>query len=287
MKSKLWGYIKKYLVLTATAFLFSCGITLFIDANNLAPGGVSGLSIILSRVFPLEVGTFFFLLNIPILILGWVKFGGRFILSTIYEIFLISLFSNLLEVFPPATDEPILGALFGGILVATGMGVSLRAGATTGGLDIIVKVLKKKMPHVKTGMLFLLMDIVVIGIGGFVFGNLNAVFFSIISTATTSKVLDMILYGTDGAKLIFVISNDANAITERILMEVESGVTYLNGRGAYQNREKEIIMCVIRKQNMHRMEEIVKQEDKNAFMIVSSASEIYGEGYKSYYGEKL
>ena len=275
------------MILTVTAFLFSSGITLFIDANNLAPGGVSGLSIILSRVFPLEVGTFFFLLNIPILILGWVKFGGRFILSTIYEIFLISLFSNLLEECPPATDAPILGALFGGILVAAGMGGALRTGATTGGLDIIVKVLKKKMPHIKTGMLFLAMDIVVIGIGGFVFGNLNAVFYSIISTAVTSKVLDMILYGTDGAKLIFVISNEAKAITERILMEVESGVTCLKGRGAYQNREKEIIMYVIRKQNMHRMEEIVKQEDKKAFMIVTSATEIYGEGYKSYYGEKL
>lgn len=279
--------LKKYIVFTISAFLFSVGIVLFVQANNLAPGGVSGLSILLSRMFPLEVGTIFFLLNIPILILGWIKLGGKLILSTIYEILWISLFSNLLEIFPPITKEPVLGAVFGGILIAAGMGFSLRAGATTGGLDIIVKVIKMKIPHVKTGKLHLIMDIIVIAAGGIVFRNFDAVLCSILSTVVTSKLLDVILYGTDHAKLIFVISTHAETITERILKEMESGVTYLNGRGAYQEQDKKIIMCVIRKQRMYRMEEIVRQEDENAFMIVSGASEIYGEGFKSYYGEKL
>lgn len=279
--------MKKYLYLTAASILFSGGVVLFIQANHLAPGGVSGLSIIVSRLVPMEVGTIFFLFNIPILVLGWMKFGGKFILSTIYEILWISVFSNVFEKLPPATDEPILGAVFGGVLVAAGMGISLRAGATTGGLDILVKVIKKKIPHIRTGMIFLIMDMVVIAIGGVVFRDVNAVLCSVLSTAVTSKVLDVILYGTDQAKLIFVISNEAEKITVRILHEMKTGVTYLNGSGAYQEIEKKIIMCVIRKQGMSRMEEIVKQEDQHAFMIVSSASEIYGEGYKSYYGEKL
>lgn len=279
--------MKKYLYLTTASILFSSGVVLFIQANHLAPGGVSGLSIIVSRLVPMEVGTIFFLFNIPILVLGWMKFGGKFILSTIYEILWISFFSNVFEKLPPATDEPILGAVFGGVLVAAGMGISLRAGATTGGLDILVKVIKKKIPHIRTGMIFLIMDMVVIAIGGVVFRDVNAVLCSVLSTAVTSKVLDVILYGTDQAKLIFVISNEAEKITVRILHEMETGVTYLNGSGAYQEIEKKIIMCVIRKQGMSRMEEIVKQEDQHAFMIVSSASEIYGEGYKSYYVEKL
>ena len=103
----------------------------------------------------------------------------------------------------------------------------------------------------------------------------------------TSKVLDLILYGTDGAKLLYIISDHSERIAERILIEIDSGVTYLEGKGAYQNIDKKVILCVIRKQNMQKMEDIVRMEDENAFMIVSSASEIYGEGYKSYFMEKL
>ena len=170
MKKLVW----KYLWLTVASVIYSCGVSSFIDANNFAPGGVSGLCISLNRLIPLEIGTLFFLLNIPIL-----------------------------------------------------------------------------------------------------------------AEVVTSKVLDLILYGTDGAKLLYIISDHSERIAERILIEIDSGVTYLEGKGAYQNTDKKVILCVIRKQNMQKMEDIVRMEDENAFMIVSSASEIYGEGYKSYFMEKL
>ena len=109
--------------------------------------------------------------------------------------------------------------------------------------------------------------------------------YSIISVIATSAVMDMVLYGRDGAKLIYIISDKAEAITPRILTDLDVGVTYLEGSGAYKNVEKKVIMCVVKKQMAHKVEEIVKQEDSSAFMIVSSASEIYGEGYKSYFGE--
>ena len=150
-------------------------------------------------------------------------------------------------------------------------------------MDIIVKVIKLKFPYLKTGTIFLLADAIVIGFGGIVFGNLNAILYSVLAEVVTSKVLDLILYGTDGAKLLYIISDHSERIAERILIEIDSGVTYLEGKGAYQN----VILCVIRKQNMQKMEDIVRMEDENAFMIVSSASEIYGEGYKSYFMEKL
>lgn len=118
-------------------------------------------------------------------------------------------------------------------------------------------------------------------------GNLNAILYSVLAEVVTSKVLDLILYGTDGAKLLYIISDHSERIAERILIEIDSGVTYLEGKGAYQNTDKKVILCVIRKQNMQKMEDIVRMEDENAFMIVSSASEIYGEGYKSYFMEKL
>lgn len=287
MRISIGKGIGKYVWLAVAAAAFSWGVTSFIDANDFAPGGVSGLCIVLNRIIPLEIGTLFLILNIPVLLLGFWKFGGKLILSTVYTILLISVFSNLLERMQPGTTDPVLGALTGGALVAVGMGMALRAGSTTGGMDIIVKVLRLKLPYLKTGSIFLLADAVVIGLGGMVFGSLEAVLYSVLAEVVTSRLLDLILYGTDGAKLVYVISCYPEQIAQRILSELHSGVTYLNGKGGYQKEDKKIILCVIRKQNMHQLEEIVKTEDEQAFMIVSGASEIYGEGYKSLFVEKL
>lgn len=278
---------KKYFVITVAAILFGAGISLFIDPNNLAPGGVSGLSIILSRLLPIETGTLFLILNIPIIGIGIWKFGWKFILSTLYAIFVSSAATNFFQGMEPLTRQPLLGAVFGGVLVALGLGYVLRSGATTGGTDIIVKCLKLKKPHLKTGTIFLVIDSVIIGIGGIVFGNIDAVLYSAISAVTTSQMLDLVLYGRDEAKMIYIISNASTVITERLLIELDIGVTYLSGIGAYKNEEKKVIFCVVKKQNAYKVEEIVKQEDEHAFMIISSATEIYGEGYKSYFGEKL
>ncbi len=285
--SEVYKNILKYLVITVAAAFYGVGISLFIDPNNLAPGGVSGLSIIVNRLIPVETGTIYLIINIPIMILGVWKFGFKFIISTLYTIFAVSVFTNVFSGMHPLTSEPLLGGIFGGMLVAVGIGVVMRAGATTGGTDIIVKCLKLKKPHLKTGTIFLSIDAVIICIGGIVFGNLDTVFFSVISAAVTSRVLDLILYGRDEAKMIFIISNSSEAITQRILIELDTGVTHLTGTGAFKKENKQIILCVVRKQNAYKVEEIVKQEDASAFMIISSATEIYGEGYKSYYGERL
>lgn len=279
--------IKKYFIITLAAILFGMGISLFVDPNNLAPGGVSGLSIILSRLIPVQPGTLFLVLNLPIMVVGTWKFGVKFIVSTLYATIMVSVFTNLFEQMEPVTKDPLLGAVVGGGLIAVGIGWVLRAGATTGGTDIIVKCMKLRKPHIKTGTIFLTVDAVIIGIGGVVFGNMETVLYSAISAAVTSRVIDLVLYGRDEAKMIYIISNSAQVITERILKELDTGVTHLSGTGAYKKVEKQIIFCVVRKQNAYKVEEIVKEEDSTAFMIISSATEIYGEGYKSYFGEKL
>ena len=279
--------IKKYFIITLAAILVGMGISLFVDPNNLAPGGVSGLSIILSRLIPVQPGTLFLVLNLPIMVVGTWKFGVKFIVSTLYATIMVSVFTNLFEQMEPVTKDPLLGAVVGGGLIAVGIGWVLRAGATTGGTDIIVKCMKLRKPHIKTGTIFLTVDAVIIGIGGVVFGNMETVLYSAISAAVTSRVIDLVLYGRDEAKMIYIISNSAQVITERILKELDTGVTHLSGTGAYKKVEKQIILCVVRKQNAYKVEEIVKEEDSTAFMIISSATEIYGEGYKSYFGEKL
>ena len=279
--------LKKFAVITLAAFVYGAGISLLIDPNDLAPGGVSGLSVILSRMIPLETGTIYFLINIPIMLLGVWEFGVRFIVSTSWAILMIPLSTNLIALLGALTEQPLLAAIFSGVSTAAGIGYVMRAGATTGGTDIIVKCLKLKKPHLKTGTIFLGMDIMIILSGGIVFGNVDSVLHSLISVAITSIILDLILYGRDEAKMIFVISNASEAITRRLLEELDVGVTHLSGAGAYKRENKQVILCVVKKPNAWQVEEIVKQEDSSAFMIISNASEIYGEGYKSYFGERL
>lgn len=279
--------IRKYIIITLSCVLYGIGISLFVDPNNLAPGGFTGLSVIINRLIPLETGTIYFILNIPVILLGIWKFGWKFTVSTLYAILVVSVSTNLLNLVDPITRQPILGAVFGGVLIGAAMGLVLRNSATTGGTDIIVKCLRQRYPHLKTGSLMLMIDAVIIGISGLVFGNFDSVLYSIVSVVTTSVILDMVLYGRDGAKLIYIISDRSEDITVRILSELDIGVTHLAGNGAYENKEKKVIMCVVKKQLAHKVEEIVRQEDASAFMIISSASEIYGEGYKSYFGEVI
>ncbi len=279
--------IRKIMIITAACLVYGAGISSFVDPNNLAPGGFTGLAVILSRLTSVETGTIYLLLNIPVILLGIWKFGWKFTLSTLYAIFVVSMVTNLFSSMNAATKEPLLGAVFGGVLIAAGMGTVLRCGATTGGVDIIIKCLRQKFPHMKTGTLMLMMDGIIISLSGLVFGNLDSVLYSIIAAASTSYVLDLVLYGKDGAKLIYIISDKWETITARILQDVGIGMTHLEGSGAYASKEKKVMMCVVRKQMAHKVEEVVRQEDASAFMIVSSATEIYGEGYKSYFGEVL
>lgn len=275
-----------YVVITIASFVYAVGVTLFLDPNSLAPGGITGVAIILNRLTGLETGTWMMLINIPILLLGVWKFGLRFIISTLYCTVMMSWFTNLLIPVGVATTDPLLASLAGATLMAVSMGWVFKAGATTGGTDIIIKVLRLKVPHLKTGMLFFLTDIVIVVASAFVFQDLDKAMYAGITVIVTSLVLDLVLYGRDGAKLIYIISDHSEKITRRLLEELDLGVTHVQGSGAYSGKEKNVIMCVAKKQIAPKAEEVVREEDPMAFMIVTSATEIYGEGYKSYFSEK-
>lgn len=278
---------RDYLRITVASAIYAVSVSLFLDPNSLAPGGVTGIAIILNRLVPVETGTLILMINIPILLLGAWKFGLRFILSTIYSTVLISLFTNLLSGFEPLTTDPLLAVLVGGSLSAIGIGWVFKAGATTGGTDIIVKLLRRKMPHLKTGRLFLAVDAIVVAISAFVFRDIDVALYAGLAVIVISLVMDLVLYGRDEAKLVFIISDKSEQITKRILEELDIGVTYIQGTGAFSGRGKQVILCAVKKAMAPKTEEIVKEEDPQAFMIITSATEIYGEGYKSYFSEKL
>jgi uncharacterized membrane-anchored protein YitT (DUF2179 family) len=283
----LKNLLKKVASIFVGTFLYSAGIGLFLDPNGLAPGGVVGIAVILSHSVGGDTGTWYFLLNIPIVLLGWWKFGGRFILHSFYAISLNSIFTNLFSLMPGITDNLLLAAIAGSVLVGTGISLVLRAGATTGGMDIIIKIIRRKYPALKTSTLFIAVDMVIVAISGLVFWDFNIAMYAFITVILNGKVMDYILYGKDEAGLIYIVSDKRQQLLLRILEELDIGATLLTGRGAYSNQEKDIIMCVIKKRGIPKLEEIVKQEDSKAFMIVTAANEIYGEGYKNILGERL
>lgn len=286
-KKSLGQTIKDYLLITVSCIIYSVAVSLFLDPNSLAPGGVTGIAIILNRLIPVETGTLILLLNIPILILGTWKFGIRFSLSTIYSTVLISLFTNLFASVEVVTRDPLLAALAGSTLTAIGIGGVFKAGATTGGTDIIVKILRLKMPHLKTGGLFLAIDACIVTASAFVFKDIDVALYAGLTVFVISLVLDLVLYGRDEAKLFFIISDKSEQITRRLLEELDIGVTHMQGAGAFSGKEKQVILCAAKKVTAPKAEQIVREEDSQAFMIITSATEIYGEGYKSYFSEKL
>ena len=279
--------LKNYAVITIMALLNALAISLFIDPHHLAPGGVTGIAIIIGKFLPVETGTLIFALNIPILLFSIWQFGIHFTVSTIYAITLISAFTNLLAPLGPATDDILLAVLAGGVLYAVSIGLIMKAGATTGGMDIIVKWLRQKLPYLKTGMLFFITDVIIISVSGIVFQDLDVALYAGIIAVVNSFMLDIVLYGKDEAKLQYIISDKADEITDRLLKELDIGVTQIEGRGAFSGKAKKVLMCVVKKPVSPQVEDIVREEDAEAFMVITSATEIFGEGYKSYFGERI
>lgn len=290
IKGKKAELIKKIIVITIASVTYGIGISSFLDKNNLVPGGVSGLAIIINRISGIETGTIIFFINIPVLAVGIWKFGLRFILSTLYAIMISSTVINIFSFLPPATEDVLLAALAGGAMVAISLAAIFKAGATTGGMDIIVRLIKLKYKHLKTGGIFLMTDISIVGISILVFGNVDIALYSAITVITCSILLDLALYGKDEAKLLYIIlksEENETELVERLLRELEVGVTYLKGYGAYRKTDKKVIMCAIRKNQLPKAKEIVREIDDSSFMIITSANEIIGEGYKSHHLRSL
>lgn len=279
--------VMDYLTVTLASGIYAVAVSLFLDPNSLAPGGVTGISIILNRITGVETGTWMFAVNIPILALGTWKFGLKFILSTLYCTGITSCFTNLLSPIGAVTADPLLAALAGGALMAVSLGLIFKAGATSGGTDILIKLLRLRLPHLKTGILFLITDAMIVTMSAFVFKNIDMALYAGLVVLVNSLLLDVVLYGRDGAKMLFIISDNPESIVKRLLEDLNVGVTYISGNGAYSGKEKQVILCVVKKHLFPKAEEIVRQEEPGAFMIITSATEIYGEGYKNIFSQKL
>ena len=288
--------LRQYAIITLGCIIYSLGISLFITPANLSAGGMTGISIIFSTFIPIPQGIILVILNIPMLILGLIFFGWKFLVSTGYATVGSSLLMTLWEyligdkVYRLANNNILVGAVAGGVLFGVGMALIFRMGASTAGTDVIVKLLRKRFRHIKTGMISLVTDMIIVCCSLFVNGyNLEKLFYTALSTVVFTLVFDWVLYGGNSAKTVFIITAKENykKICDRILKEVDTGATVVDAKGAYTQEDKVMIMCVVKPFLYPRLRDVVHEEDKKAFMIVSSAKEIYGEGYQNPDAEEL
>lgn len=284
--------IFRYVFITFTAALYAVEIALFLNPNNLAPGGISGIAIILKKMFPglPGVGMLILLINIPILAVGIKKFGIKFILSTMYSLIVSSVLIDILPIVfnvNGVTDNKMLASVIGGATFGLGMGLMFRLDTTTGGLDIIVKIIKQKKPHLKTGQIYFLLDVVILAASAMAFKDVEVALYAAIAIYVSTVVMDRAIYGGDEATLVYIISEKRELIARRMMKEVNVGATMIQAKGAYSNETTEVIMCVMKKQTLVKVRNILKQTDSGAFMIVSSANEVFGQGFKDHFKTEI
>ncbi len=286
---KIRKIIINFLTLTLGAVTFAAGVACFLDPNSIASGGISGVAIIITKFLEIiPTGTLIALINIPIMIVGTLRFGFKFLASTMYAVLVSSAAIDLLDAWVgPLTDNLFLATIAGAVLVGAGIGLIFRTGSTSGGTDVIVKLLRLKYRHMPTGAVFSVVDGLVCLTSGIVFKNVEITIYAAIALMIQGFVMNKVLYGGDGARMIYVISSKNTVIADRLMKEVDVGATFVRGSGAYTGDEREVLMVVMRAKLLPQVRDVVKQEDDGAFMIVTNATSVFGEGFKRHDAEEV
>ena len=265
------------------SFAFALGIVCFVNPANLAPGGMSGVAILVNYVWGLPIGRMAFIMNIPLLILSWLFLGRRMTLRTVKSLVINSALIDIISASPVPiyVGDRMIGAVFGGALMGAGMAMIILRGSNTGGTDIVSFLIRKWFPHLPIGRIMMGVDGLIILVSIFVFGNMEAGLYGGISLFCCSKVIDSIVYGMDKGVMVTVISDKNKEIAEGIMQEMERGVTFLKGEGAYTGKPRNVLICAVRRQEFARLTAIIRMFDEDAFIITSETKEVRGEGFKA------
>lgn len=274
---------KDLLFFVAGSLIYAVSVKMFTAPNHIASGGVTGLSIVLNYLFHTPIGATAFLINIPIFIWAIVEIGYKLVAKTFVATLLSSAAIDLMGyVIPPYEGNQMLAAIFGGVLEGVGLALVFTRGGTTGGTDMVARLLGRHFRHLSMGKLMLGVDFVIIVFSGFAFQSMESALYALLTIFVSTRLIDAILYGTDmgNGKVLFIISEKNEEIAQNILIGLDRGVTALKSRGGYSGREGEVLLCAVRRYEVSKVYDIVHSVDTNAFIIVGEAGEITGEGFR-------
>ena len=287
MKQKAREFLLDVLYDGAGGAVFAIGLGCFVGPAQIAPGGVSGLSIIINYLTGLPVGSLNMGINIPLL-LAWRFLGRRFTLKTLRSVFIQSVMIDLVGLWLPVyAGDRIMSALFGGVAIGVGLAPVFMRGSTTGGTDIVSRLIQLRFRHVSIGKLLFMVDTAVLLLSVAVFRNIETGLYGMITIYTSNRILDGILYGLDTGKVVLVISEKNQQIAQQVMDRLERGATFLQAEGAWSGQEKKVLLCVVRAVQCYRVEEIVRAADPDAFLVVMEANQIAGEGFRPITSDKV
>ncbi len=280
---KLQYNLKEFLVDTLIFILastaFSVGINCFLANNNILNGGITGIATILNYLFDFPIGMGIFLMNVPLLLIAFKKLGVMFVFRTFWVIAISSVIIDLGAFLPVYKNDLLLSSIFGGVLSGISLGIIFLRNATTGGVDIIAKLIKLRHPHITLGKSIFILDAVVIITGGIIYGNLESMLYAAITVFVSAQALDYIIYGISRGATIMIISEKSDEIRHLIINDLHRGVTVLKGQGGYSGAEKNILLCACFDNQTQKLIKKIKSADENAFFIVTQSKQILGEGF--------
>ena len=273
-----WDGVK---ILAGTA-LTSFAFRFFTFPNHIVSGGVTGIAQIVNMLTGFPVGVFTILMNIPLFLLAWKKLGRRFVVLPAICMGLSSVSIDLLEkVARPLTEDPMLAAVYGGVIKGAGFGLIYTTGATTGGADIPARMLRRKYPHINFGTFSLGINAVIILSFAVIFRRFDSSMYTLICMYISSKVISLILYGPIDSRLCYIISDRSEEVRSAITGRLGRGATMLQGHGAWSGKEEQVILCVVKPPQLARLRALVREIDESAFLVVSDARSVYGKGFES------
>lgn len=276
----MYGKLKKGIFTFLGAGIMGVSLDLFLVPAQIAAGGVGGLSTIISHLTGMDVGVLILLINIPIFVLGSLQFSRKFLFYSLLGTLSLSAATQVFAQLPGITRDMMLSSVFGGAGMGLGLGLVLRVGGTTGGTDILALFFKKHFPGFSLGQFFLLIDGAVILAAGLVFGRWDVILYSALTLFVTSRVVDAMLAGVDYASMVYIISRNAGSIAQGVFERMHRGVTGLHSVSMYTGANKCVLLCVIRKPELPKLKQVVRELDSEAFVIISDAREVLGNGFK-------
>ena len=277
MKKNSLQLAKETFIVTLGCMIMAFNVNYFFLGNKLAQGGVGGLSLIVHYLSHIDISYIYFGLNVPLIIVAYIFIGKEFVVKTLYATVVLTISLKIFGNFREPLDEILMASILGGALNGIGIGIVFYAGGSTGGTDIIAKIINKYY-GIALGKVLLAMDFIILSLVAFIFGKIIFMY-TLISLIVTAKIVDLIQEGIYSAKGVTIITNKTEELKNRIMQDVERGLTIINAQGAYTQRDVSMLYCVVGKYQLMKVKNIVKEVDPEAFMIVSHVHEVIGKGF--------
>lgn len=273
-------YVYQILLIAVGAFIMASGTSFFLLPNQLSSGGFAGIATIGYYLLKIPVGVTIFVLNIPLFIISYFRIGKKFLFKSLLGTSFLAIFIDILDKYPPITEDRFLGCVYGGIAMGIGTAIILKAGSSTGGTDLLTYIIKSFKPHYKSSTLIVIIDIVIVTLNVIFFRDIEIGLYSAITIYLMGQMIDLIFEGVNFTKMMFIVSDQYDKIALEIGKKVDRGSTGIYAKGMYTNKDKMMLLCVGSRNQIAKIKNIAVSIDNKAFIIISNARETWGKGFK-------